>query len=80
MEMGAGGAAGASTERDGLALIDGVSFLHQEFREVQVECEQALAVVDDNAVSFKEQRPRQNDFAAVDGGDLGSRPYAEIEP
>ncbi len=79
MEMRAGGTAGASAERDLLALLYFVAFLHQKFREMQIERQKALAVVDDNAVAFEEQRPREDHLAAIDGRDWGSRVRSKIK-
>ena len=47
---------------------------------MQIERQQALAVIDHQTIPFKEQRPGQDDAAAVDGRDRGSTGNAEIEP
>src|SRR5208282_4141870 len=42
----------AAAQSDYLAALHGVSFLHFEFRKMEVQREQSLAVVDDHAVAF----------------------------
>ena len=55
VEMGAGGASGATAEAHYLSALYLVSFFYFEFGEVEVEGEESLAVVDDDAVAFKVQ-------------------------
>src|SRR5450755_3052716 len=73
-------ASGASAQSDLLALLHIVAFLDRKFRQMQIECQQSLAVVDDNAIAFKEQRPRQDDTPVIYGFDRGATGHAEIEP
>src|SRR5260370_17915680 len=79
MQMRTGDASRASAECDLLALLHIVAFFNQEFRQVQIERKQALAMVDDHTIPFKEQRPRENDTSAVCCCDRGSSGHAEIE-
>src|SRR5208282_6734289 len=51
-----------------------------KFRQMQIERQQALAVVNDHAISFKEQGPCQNDAPAIHGCNRRSTGHAEIEP
>src|SRR5271157_57943 len=80
MQMRTSGASRTSAESDRLPLIHIVAFLNQEFRQMQIERQQSLAMVDHHAIPFKEQRPRQDNASAVDGCDRGSAGHAEIEP
>src|SRR5580698_11479343 len=79
MQVRTGGASCAAAQSDGLAFLHIVAFFHQEFRQMQIERQQSLAMVDHYAISFKEQRPRQDDSPAVDGCDRGSTGHAKIE-
>jgi hypothetical protein len=51
--MRAGGAAGGATQTDFGSPFDAVSFFRFEFRKMQLEAEQALAVVNHHAISFE---------------------------
>ena len=51
--MRPGSATGASAESDRLAFDDVVPWFHAHLGKVQVESEQSLAVVDDDAVPFE---------------------------
>ena len=65
---------------DRLTFVYLVAFLYGEVRQMQIERQQALAVVNDDAISFKEQRPRQNNSPAIRRGDRSSTRHAEIQP
>ena len=64
--MRAGSAAGGATQADFGATVDPVALLDFEFGEMQVEAEQALAVVDHHAISFEVESARQKDGAGID--------------
>ncbi len=68
MEMGAGGASRPAADSDLLAFLHRFPFFHAQFGEMEIESQQTLAVVENHAVAFKEQRAGEQDFAAVDGG------------
>jgi hypothetical protein len=53
MEMRPGGTAGAATESDLLAFGDVIAWFHAHLGEVQIESEQTLAMIDDDAVPFE---------------------------
>ena len=69
MQMRTSRPAGTSAESNRLAFAHLVAFLNRKFRQMQIERQQALAMVDRDAIPFKEQRPGQNDVPAVDGRD-----------
>src|ERR1017187_9063375 len=80
MQVWAGGASGATANANRLPFVHIVAFLHGKFRQMQIERQQALAVIDDHTIAFEEEGPGQDDAAAVDGCDQGARGHAEIEP
>src|SRR5271157_5668539 len=80
MEVRPSGASSASAESNRLAFAHLVAFFDGKFRQMQIERQQALAMVDHYAIPFKEQRPRQDYSPAIHGCDRGSTGYAEIEP
>ena len=53
MKMRTGGPACASADADWLAFFNLFAFVDQKFRQVKIEGEQSLAVVDDDAIAFK---------------------------
>jgi len=55
MQMRTSSAAGASAESDRLAFAHLVAFFNRKFRQMQIERQQALAMVDHDAIPFKEQ-------------------------
>src|ERR1700730_777541 len=70
----------APAQSDRLPFTDIVAFLNRKFRQMQIERQQALAMVDHHTIPFKEQRPRQEDAPAIDRCDRRSTGHAEIEP
>src|SRR3982074_1190047 len=80
MQMWPGGAPRATAQSDGLAFVHIVALFDRKFRQMQIERQQALAMVDHHTISFKEQRPGQDDAAAVNRCDRRSTGHAEIEP
>src|SRR5208282_4746787 len=64
---------------DLLSFFYFITFLDRKFRQMQIEGEQSLAVVDHYAIAFKEQRPGQDDASAIDGSYRCSTGNAEIE-
>ena len=78
--MRACGASRASAQSDRLPFADIVAFLNGKFRQMQIERQQTLAVVDHHTIPFKEQRPGQDDATAVDRCDRRSTGNAEIKP
>src|SRR6202521_1978768 len=80
MQVRTSSASGASAKSDRLAFVHLVPFFDGKFRQMQIERQQALAMVDHHTIPFKEQRPRQNNATTVDGGDRRSTGHAEIEP
>jgi len=57
MQMRASSAARASAQSDRLPFADVVPFLDGKFRQMKIERQQALTVVDHHTIPFKEQRP-----------------------
>lgn len=53
MEMRSGCTAGTSAETDFLTSFHRISLLHFQFRKMEIERKQALAVIEHNAVSFE---------------------------
>src|SRR5260370_1258397 len=80
MQMRTGGASRAAAQSDRLPFADIVAFLNRKFRQMQIERQQALAMVDHHTIPLKEQRPRQDDAPAINGGDRRSGKHAQIEP
>src|ERR1022692_1466654 len=77
--MRTSGASGASAQSDLLALLHVVAFFDRKFRQMQIERQQSLTVVDHDAIAFKEQSPRQDHAPVIHGFDRGSAGHAEIE-
>src|SRR5215471_2035942 len=79
MKVRTGGTSGTSAESDLLTFFHSVSFLHGELREMQIQCQQTLSVIEDNAVPFEEQRACKQYCAAVDSVHRSSGCDAEVE-
>ena len=80
MQMWSGRTSCASADSNRLAFVDIVAFLDQKFRQMQIERQQTLAMIDDHTIPLKEKWPRQNDATAIDGCDRGPTEHAKIEP
>src|ERR1700722_1733057 len=80
MKMRPGSPPRASAQPNQLSLFDLVAFLNQKFRQVQVERQQSLAVVNHHAVPLIEEQPCEDHLAAIDRGNRSSRRHAEVEP
>src|SRR5215467_4401142 len=79
VEMGSSCTASASAQAHDLAALHDVTFLYLELRKMKVECEQALAVVDDDAVSFEVQETRQQHRAGIHCCDRSAGGNAEVK-
>src|SRR5260370_36502787 len=80
MQMRTGGASRAAAQSDRLPFADIIAFLNRKFRQMQIERQQALAMVDHHTIPLKEQRPRQDDAPAINGGDPPPPRHAAIDP
>src|ERR1700693_4019007 len=80
MQMWPRSAPRAPADSDGLAFSYIVAFFDEKTRQMQIERQQPLAMVDHHEIAFIEQRSRQNDASAIHGCDRGSAGHAEIEP
>src|SRR5438132_1758808 len=67
MQVCPGRASGSTTDPNLLASSNVVPFFHGNFGQMQIKCEEALSVIEYNAIPFKEERVRQNYSSAVDG-------------
>ncbi len=79
MEVGAGGASGAAAQSHDLPALHLVPFFYFELGKVEVEGEESLAVVDDDAVAFEIEETGQQHRTRIHGGDGSSSGDAEIE-
>src|ERR1700675_1261760 len=77
--MRARGASRAATESHQLAFGNAISFFDAHLREMQIESEQSLTVVDHDAVAFEVKSARQDHCAAVDRSHWSAAGHAKIE-
>src|ERR1700690_206646 len=79
IKVGTGGAPRSTTEPYHLPAFDRVAFFYFELGKMQVEREQALAVINYHEIAFVVQKPRQQHRAAVHRCDGSSSVDAEIQ-
>ena len=79
VEMWTGGSSSASAEPDLLSTLHDVAFLHFEFREVKIERQESLAVVDDHAISLEIEKPGEKHGPVVHRSDRSSGGNAVVE-
>src|ERR1700733_7536444 len=77
--MRAGGAASAATQSEYLSSGNLFAHLHFHFREVHVQREQTLAMVEHHAVSLEIKRASQQYGSAIDGCDGGAGRDGKVE-
>src|ERR1700691_132930 len=80
MQVGPGRAPRSPAKSDFLPLTNRLAFLDRKFRQMQIERQQTLPVINHHAIAFKEQRPRQDYSSAVDRLHTRSARHAKIEP
>src|SRR5215469_3314596 len=73
------GASGSAAQCNDLSAGHGVTLVYFELREMHIDGDQALPVVDHHAVAFAEQTTRDDDFAAIGGGHRSSSAGMEVE-
>lgn len=78
MEVGAGNPACGTGFAELLAALYGVAFVHCELREMHIDGEETLTVVEDYAVAFKEKVSGENHRAGVRSQNWSTGGGAEI--
>src|SRR5260370_23509750 len=79
VEMGTGDSSRAAAQSDGLAPLHMVALFHFEFGQMQIEGEQALAVVEHHAIPLEIERPSEQNRAVIHGCDGSPAVDAEIQ-
>src|SRR5205807_1820524 len=79
VEMGTSGSSRAAAQSDGLAALHVVALFHFEFGQMQVEGEQALAVIEHDEIALEIERPSEQHRAVIHGRDGSPAGDTEIQ-
>ena len=80
VKVGTGGPSRAAAQANLLTALYLISFLDFEFRKVQIQGQQTLAVIDYDEIAFEIQRTGQQYGAGIHCGNGSSSRNSEIQP
>src|SRR5258708_23059955 len=78
--MGSGGTPGAAAPANNLPGSDFVAFFYVEVREMQIQTQKPLAVVEHHAVSLKKQRSSQEHCPVIHGMNSSAPSHTGTQP